>query len=437
MKDCWVLSVKTSLPETAQRFDRLKTSISVFDSFEKARDAMRSCIKGYAFSENQMFDGKGRLKRLEEYIERRCEEGDIEDGEEGELNKGVLSEISRALAEAFSGADTVLRLKDGYYTDWMVSMEVKEGRLQFSGDDDGPCNGYDPVLATNIFSMEKDREYYLYIEDLFGQNRYPAVLYIDLRWCCLNEKMEGMDLSELAFAQAVRDTLSSFIPDDEFDTTGEKDEEDDGEDDEPGLAEQNLRYYKTVKFGPYEWLVLNEEDYPGTLLIAKEGISSRPYHEVYGNVTWEDCSLRKWLNREFLNCFTDEERARILKTDVKNNDNPRYGTLGGNDTEDQVFLLSLEEAFVYFAADKRRICIPGKDAVEEGVDIENDACPWWLRSPGKYPDSATLILANGSLDADGECVDAAGSVENYDNSDEDWWYGGYAVRPAMWVNLES
>lgn len=78
-------------------------------------------------------------------------------------------------------------------------------------------------------------------------------------------------------------------------------------------------------------------------------------------VTWEKCSLRKWLNSEFMEtAFTDEEKSYVQSVI---NQNPNWlefddGTLGaldikeggygGNMTEDKVFLLDVPELFVYF-----------------------------------------------------------------------------------------
>ena len=62
---------------------------------------------------------------------------------------------------------------------------------------------------------------------------------------------------------------------------------------------QDLSNYETAKFGPYEWLVLDRSE-AGMLLLTKEGIACRPYHEEFEEVTWEKCSLRSWLNGEFM-----------------------------------------------------------------------------------------------------------------------------------------
>ena len=68
MKNTWVLSIRTSLPEICESHGDLHTSIYTFDSFEEARTALRKVLKKYAFSENSMFDGKGNIIYFHNYI---------------------------------------------------------------------------------------------------------------------------------------------------------------------------------------------------------------------------------------------------------------------------------------------------------------------------------------------------------------------------------
>ena len=193
MQEYWVLSVKTSLPERAERYDKLKTNVSVFDGFEKARDAMRAFIHDVAFSENTMFDGAGHLKTLEDYMAYYFEEDEEEDDEEEYddfLGKTKLSAISALLARAFSGEDVEVPMDSIEAENGMIGVHFEKNRIRFYEDYDGRLNGFEPVLATNIFSMKKEQDYYLYIEDLFGQDENASVLYIDLTRCYLDEITE-------------------------------------------------------------------------------------------------------------------------------------------------------------------------------------------------------------------------------------------------------
>lgn len=109
-------------------------------------------------------------------------------------------------------------------------------------------------------------------------------------------------------------------------------------------------YNQTVTFEPepIKWRVLSV-DGDDAFLLADQCLDCKPYCEApyYEDsvVTWETCSLRKWLNDEFYNeAFKANEKSAIKQTMVVNEDNPEHGTEGGSDTKDNVFLLSIAEA---------------------------------------------------------------------------------------------
>ena len=93
-----------------------------------------------------------------------------------------------------------------------------------------------------------------------------------------------------------------------------------------------------------EWIVLEREG-DKALLLSRYGLEMLPYNTTDEAVTWETCSLRKWLNEEFLNtAFSKEEQKRIQLTKVKNKDNDYnfFPVKGGRSTEDAVFLMSCD-----------------------------------------------------------------------------------------------
>ena len=97
-----------------------------------------------------------------------------------------------------------------------------------------------------------------------------------------------------------------------------------------------------------EWLVLAKEG-DMILVISKYGLDYQQYDSASTAATWETCSLRKWLNGEFLNAaFSEGERSMIPSRTVSADKNPNYRTSPGNSTTDQVFLLSITEAKKYF-----------------------------------------------------------------------------------------
>ena len=154
---------------------------------------------------------------------------------------------------------------------------------------------------------------------------------------------------------------------------------------------------------PIEWLVLDVKGNEA-LLISRYALDCKKYH--YGGKTaWEDCDLRKWLNSDFLkSAFSNEESEKILVSELRNDDNPEYGTTGGNDTKDRIFCLSIAEAEQYFSSNKDRQCRPTSYAREQGACVDNDCCYWWLRSPGIDQRSASLVYTHGALFLSGRNV---------------------------------
>lgn len=147
------------------------------------------------------------------------------------------------------------------------------------------------------------------------------------------------------------------------------------------------------------------------LLIAENLIDCRCYNFQWKDITWEDCSLRKWLNEDFLyEAFTEEERERIVLVSNENPDNTRYFITGGKVTSDKVFLLSLDEAELYFRDDKDRQAILAQYALKGGNTSIDDYSiysfpgSWWLRSPGGTGSFASLVNPDGVISVIGDFV---------------------------------
>lgn len=158
---------------------------------------------------------------------------------------------------------------------------------------------------------------------------------------------------------------------------------------------------------PIVWKVLEREG-DSMLVISRLALDCKRYNDIDGAVTWKTCTLRKWLNNEFLGkAFTSEEQKLIQMTKVKAEENPEYDVSPGEDTEDKVFLLSIQEAERYFKTDKERECKPTPYAVYNDVYVnkENDNCWWWLRSTGRGPLHAAYVSDLGSIGFDGFWVD--------------------------------
>ena len=172
---------------------------------------------------------------------------------------------------------------------------------------------------------------------------------------------------------------------------------------------------------PIEWRVLDKKD-NRVLVISKYALDCKKYNMQDKYITWEDCTLREWLNEEFFGeAFSSSEIERIPTVNISAEDNSEFGTEAGNDTEDKIFLLSVDEAEKYFESDKDRRCKPTDYAVMKEVTVENEngCCWWWLRSPGYEQDEAAGVPGFGYVHADGAYVHRL-----------------HAVRPAMWIELE-
>ena len=188
---------------------------------------------------------------------------------------------------------------------------------------------------------------------------------------------------------------------------------------------------------PIEWKVLATEGNK-SLLISCYGLDEKPYHYEMNAVTWEQCSLRAWLNKEFFQqAFSTAEQSAIQMTLVDNTTsqgNSSWGTSGGNNTQDKIFLLSYAEATHYFwirtdgsSENMNARVSPTAYAIMNGAEANDrnktserqDAATWWLRSPGEYPNEAALVYSFGSI-----------NCSNVNST-------GRCVRPALWINLES
>ena len=216
------------------------------------------------------------------------------------------------------------------------------------------------------------------------------------------------------------------------------DEPDDpDESDDPDEPEDwsNVQVGDIITFGSYEqdndttngtedikWIVL-AVDGSSVFVVSRYALDCQLYNTSFTSVTWETCTLRTWLNGTFYNtAFTAAEQAQILTTTVVNDDNPSYGTEGGNNTQDKVFLLSIDEVEQYFADDADKKCLPTDYAVAQGAyKWYALGTMWWLRTPG-YTDQ---FVAYGDIGSNG-IYDRGMPVNT-----------GESVRPAMWINLAS
>lgn len=153
------------------------------------------------------------------------------------------------------------------------------------------------------------------------------------------------------------------------------------------------------------WIIVNiDVSQKIAMLLSEDIVCTHYYHEKRTGTVWAYCSLRQWLNTEFLNRFRPEEKNRIIKTRLENQGNEDWDTDGGRDTEDYIFVLSKKEC--------ERIS-------ERFRKIDSY---WWIRTPGYFQGTATFVLTKDS------------HIDTYSYYDVDQQCG---VRPSLWIDLEK
>ena len=181
-----------------------------------------------------------------------------------------------------------------------------------------------------------------------------------------------------------------------------------------------------ITFGGFKWRVL-ERQRNKVLLLSELIIEKRPYHMSDDDIDWEHCSLRKYLNDDFLNKFDEKEKSLMLVTEVINNNNPRYGTAGGKNTHDRFFLLSIDEVLKYYGERgelKNKRYAPERiddklNSVRIAKDAGGQASMWLLRSPGVSNIGAALVNSTGIISMMGALASSPRC----------------GIRPAIWLKL--
>jgi hypothetical protein len=145
------------------------------------------------------------------------------------------------------------------------------------------------------------------------------------------------------------------------------------------------------------------------LLITQSALEGMPYHNTNEVVTWEQSDIRAYLNGEFYERFTEDEKARVAAAP------------GG---EDLVFLLSLEEVLLYFGDSGQ----PDGGIIDDEYngarvvhDLDGLTATWWLRSSGQSGESAACVAQDGRIIVQGYSV----------NTDT------CHPRPALWLDIDG
>ena len=189
-----------------------------------------------------------------------------------------------------------------------------------------------------------------------------------------------------------------------------------------------------------EWVVLSKSK-KGLLLMSRYILDVKPFHSVDEGTVWEKSTLRSWLNKDFYGtAFNDTEKSMIKKQTLSNKENDSK-SLGGKNTKDKVFLLSVEDtnntaygfndeseyyditarsAATKYALSKGLIALSSSENINYGTADGEPSSIWWLRDPG-----LTGIRGTG-IDGQGEYLTNIPYVSTE-----------VGVRPVIFISLKS
>ena len=193
----------------------------------------------------------------------------------------------------------------------------------------------------------------------------------------------------------------------------------------------------TVK-EPIKWRILSV-DGDDAFLLADKNLAYHCYDSKEGEITWETCSLRTWLNEDFYNAvFQTELQKNAIKTaNVVNENNPLFRTNGGKDTLDKIYVPSIGEMInpVYgfneeYTESNTRLSNTTEYALNTSPTVENqDENEYWLRTPGYNTPGHFSTVVCTAIGIDGG-LDLTGAYHNPTTIN-------VYVRPCLHLDLSS
>jgi hypothetical protein len=194
---------------------------------------------------------------------------------------------------------------------------------------------------------------------------------------------------------------------------------------------------KVIEFGEYEWRILDIKD-KKALIITDEIIEKRRLDEK--SSIRASSEIRKYLNGDFYNKFTPTDRSKII---IQNNRTKKISKSECSAdaceyTDDHIFCLSYEEAYIYFSdctkklekvekiakRDKYNWYIEDENSILRQAKFEGKNFTWWLRSPSYDGSTTARVLSNG-------CIRILVKHIRHD------FIAVHGIRPALWLNIEN
>jgi hypothetical protein len=195
------------------------------------------------------------------------------------------------------------------------------------------------------------------------------------------------------------------------------------------ILRENMRVvlilHDIIRFGGLDWLSLETKG-SSQLLLAHSPIVMLPWDVSGVSHYWADSTIRSWLNNKFVAFFDEFEQSRIESVAISNERNPWFGTNGGPDTNDYIFLLSLSELVKYFGDSGQLAKKPYRESFIDDqyndsrmVKFNNYNVGWWLRSTGMNSAVSAIVWQNGTIHVSGLHVSESNA----------------GIRPAMWIKF--
>ena len=152
---------------------------------------------------------------------------------------------------------------------------------------------------------------------------------------------------------------------------------------------KELKKYDTVEYAGHEWYIVSL-DSKSAILLLKDDVRARHIFDT-GSTEYAKSAIRKYLLQQ------------VLPKLVSKGANPKPARLPDSGVSDKLWLLSVDEA----------------EKIPKGIRKFPDR--WWLRTPSYNPGCVADVFSDGDIIYDGF------NVPDYK----------FAVRPAMWVDLEE
>jgi len=203
-------------------------------------------------------------------------------------------------------------------------------------------------------------------------------------------------------------------------------------------AQEPPKEFEKIRLANQDWLVLEKQG-NNALIISETIITKKAYHNTKTEMSWAQSDIRSYLNNEFYNTFHENDKARIQLSKVLNPPQAWHGTDSGIDTNDYIFLLSMDEVVKYFGDSGDWAMRKGWWANHQGFwlgngfgqiffdqynasriakDTNGENASWRTRTLGRLSIYTVVVDAHGICNITG-------------------WSGqsNEGIRPAMWVSI--